>query len=225
MLNYEVDPGVLQPLVPVGTELDQWNGRTFINLVGFMFLDTRILGVGIPRHRDFEEVNLRFYVRRRASDGWRRGVVFIKEIVPRRAIAFIARVLYGENYIALPMDHRIEEHNGAPSSASYSWWLHGKENHIRLSVAPEPCQVEEGSNAEFITEHYWGYARRRGGRTTEYQVEHPRWRVRVAEESQMDCDVAALYGDRFVEPMRARPVSAFLAEGAEVTVFRGRDCV
>ncbi len=224
MVNFEVDPDVLEPLVPVGTELDHWNGRAFISLVGFLFLKTRVLGAAIPCHQDFEEVNLRFYVRRRASDGWRRAVVFVKEIVPRRAIALTARALYGERYVALPMKHRIEEHNGEPRRVSYSWWLRGEENRIALSVDAEPCEIEEGSDVEFITEHYWGYARRRGGRTTEYRVEHPRWRVRVAADSQVDCDVAALYGDQFVEPLRSRPSSAFLAEGSAITVFRGARC-
>ena len=145
IVNFEVDPNVLEPLVPVGTELDYWNGRAFISLVGFLFLRTRVIGAAIPCHQDFEEVNLRFYVRRQASDGWRRAVVFIKEIVPRRAIALTARALYGERYVALPMEHCIEEDNGGPCRVSYSWWLRGKENRISLSVSAEPCDIEEAT--------------------------------------------------------------------------------
>ena len=181
MLNFEIDPRVLSPLVPAGTELDDWQGRTFVSVVGFLFLDTRVFGAAIPWHRDFEEVNLRFYVRRMASDGWRRAVVFVKEIVPRTAIAWTARALYGENYVALPMWHRIEPETG---------------------------------DVEFITEHYWGYARQRGGRTTEYRVEHPRWRARAATVSRLDCDVATLYGSQFVECLKAPPAS-------NVTVYGG----
>src|SRR5918996_5117390 len=112
MLNYEVDPQVLARRVPPGTELDIWQGRALVSVVGFRFLRTRVLGLPIPFHRDFEEVNLRFYVRRQAEDGWRRGVVFIKEIAPRWAIATVARVVYNENYAARPMRHRIELDNG-----------------------------------------------------------------------------------------------------------------
>jgi uncharacterized protein len=93
MLNYEIDPDLLRSRIPAGTELDSWNGRTFVSIVGFRFLETRVLGVPIPFHRDFNELNLRFYVRRLAGDEWRRGVVFVKEVVPRRAIAWIARAL------------------------------------------------------------------------------------------------------------------------------------
>src|SRR5713101_1040010 len=117
MLNFEVDPTVLRPLVPAGTELDDWRSRTFVSVVGFLFLNTRVLGIPIPFHRDFEEVNLRFYVRRKMSDGWRRAVVFVKELVPRAAIALTARMVYGENYVALPMNHRIEVENGSDPAA------------------------------------------------------------------------------------------------------------
>lgn len=223
MLNYEVDPEVLRPLVPAGTELDDWQGRTFVSVVGFMFLNTRVFGVAIPWHRDFEEVNLRFYVRRKASDGWRRGVVFVKELVPRFAIAMTARIVYGENYVAVPMQHRIEADNGSasPRSVSYSWHFRGRWNRMELTVSGNAAEAIEGSDAEFITEHYWGYARRRGGRTMEYRVEHPRWRVSRAVTARLDCDVARLYGSQFVEFLQMPPASAFLADGSEVTVFRG----
>ncbi|MEK6407528.1 MAG: DUF2071 domain-containing protein [Acidobacteriota bacterium] len=224
MLNFEVDPKVLRPFVPAGTELDQWHGRNFISVVGFLFLNTRVFGVAIPFHRNFEEVNLRFYVRRKASDGWRRGVVFVKEIVPRAAIALTARVVYGENYVAVPMKHHIEGENGCaakPRTVSYSWWFRGRENRIELTVQGDADEAAEGSDAEFITEHYWGYARRRGGRTMEYRVEHPRWRIARASAARLDCDVDGLYGSQFVESLQGQPASAFLADGSEVTVFRG----
>ena len=106
ILNYTVDPRLLAPFVPLGTEIDFENGETFLSVVGFLFLDTRLLGLPIPLYRDFEEVNLRFYVRRKSADTWRRGVVFIRELVPRRAIALIARACYGENYLAGPDETR-----------------------------------------------------------------------------------------------------------------------
>lgn len=219
MLNFEVDPNVLRPFVPIGTELDCWHGRTFVSIVGFVFLDTRVRGYPIPYHQTFEEVNLRFYVRRRTDDGWRRAVVFVKEIVPRAAIAATARWLYGENYVALPMQHRIES-GPSTKSVSYAWWLRRQEYRLEMSVAGDPRDVMADSEEEFITEHYWGYVRGKE-RTTEYRVEHPRWCVRSATSAQFSGDVAALYGNRFVEFLNAPSTSAFLAEGSEVAVFRG----
>jgi uncharacterized protein YqjF (DUF2071 family) len=195
-----------------------------VSVVGFLFLDTRVFGAAIPGHRDFEEVNLRFYVRRMATDGWRRAVVFVTEIVPRLAIALTARAFFGEHYVAFPMRHRIEVEAGGATelrTVSYSWWLRGRENRMELSALGDAGEAVAGSDAEFITEHYWGYARRRGRRTTEYRVEHPRWRIRTATAARLDCDVAALYGSQFVEFLKAPPASAFLADGSRVTVFQG----
>ena len=108
MLNFAVDPKLLEPLIPPGTELDFHDGETFVSVVGFMFLRTRLVGLPIPFHRNFEEVNLRFYVRRRAPEGWRRGVVFVRELVPRRAIAFVARVFYDEPYLGEPVEVDVD---------------------------------------------------------------------------------------------------------------------
>ena len=229
MLNYEIEPSLLAPFVPAGTKLDFWNGKTFVSVVGFLFLQTRVFGIPIPFHRDFEEVNLRFYVRRKANDGWRRGVVFIKEIVPLMTIAFTARKFYNEPYVALPMSHRIEAESGAVRSAEYAWRFRGARHSLKIAVSGEAQPVREGSEAEFITEHYWGYNAQRDGSTLEYRVEHPRWRVyegtdsRLSEnaETRLDCDVAALYGERFRESLDRSPSSAFLAEGSAITVYRG----
>jgi uncharacterized protein YqjF (DUF2071 family) len=224
MLNFEVDPALVRPLVPAGTELDDFRGQTFVSLVGFMFLGTRVLGIGIPWHRDFEEVNLRFYVRRRTAEGWRRAVVFIKELVPRAAIATAARVLYGENYVAVPMSHRITvagEGAAAIRQVSYGWRFEGRDHEISLIARGEAREIAVGSQEEFITEHYWGYTRRRRGGALEYQVEHPRWRAWTALEAHMEGNTARLYGERFAHCLKGPPASAFLADGSAVSVFKG----
>ena len=221
MLNYEIDPHILAPFVPAGTELDFWNGKTYVSLVGFLFRDCRVRGIAIPFHRHFEEVNLRFYVRRKADDGWRRGVVFIKELVPRRAIAFIARTLYNENYFALPMSHRVETLPDETKAVSYGWQFKRRENYIKVITRGSPQQLVEGSQPEFITEHYWGYARQRDGSTMEYRVEHPRWQIWETASAEVECDVADLYGKEFCEFPGRPPASAFLADGSEIKVCRG----
>jgi len=224
ILNYDVERSALADLVPRGTELDEWRGHTYLSVVGFLFLNTRVRGLAIPFHRNFEEVNLRFYVRRRAPDGWRRGVVFIKEIVPRAAIALVARALYNENYVSLPMGHEIGRAADEPErveSVSYWWRFAGRADRLSLSVAGDPHPLVVGSHEEFIAEHYWGYSRQRDGGTCEYQVTHPPWRVSPARHAALDCDVGSIYGDRFAELLRVPPASAFLADGSEVAVSRG----
>ncbi len=224
ILNYEVERSALAALAPRGTELDDWRGQTYLSVVGFLFLRTRVLGLPIPFHRDFEEVNLRFYVRRKTGDGWRRAVVFVKEMVPRAAIAFVARALYNENYVAVPMDHDITRAPDDPkriASVSYRWTFAGRQNRLIVSVAGEPGPLVSGSHEEFIAEHYWGYSKQRDGGTCEYHVKHPQWRVASATHAELDCDVSGVYGDAFAPFLGTRPVSAFLADGSEVAVSHG----
>ncbi len=225
MVNYEVPASLLRPLVPVGTELDAWDGVTVASVVGFRFLDTRVLGIPIPGHRDFDEVNLRFYVRRRDSDGaWRRAVVFVRELVPRRAIAAVARWLYNEPYTAVPMRHEIEMSraaDGESGRAAYAWRVAGRWHHLEVTVRGRPTIPDPASEAAFISEHYWGYTVQRDGGAKEYRVTHPRWRVWEAVDARFDCDVKSVYGDGFAECLGVRPRSAFLAEGSMVAVYRG----
>jgi uncharacterized protein len=218
MLNFVVDPAIVAPLVPPGTELDFENGETFVSVVGFLFLDTRILGLPIPLHRDFEEVNLRFYVRKKSADTWRRGVVFVRELVPRRAIALVARAFYGENYLALPMKHEIE-HVDLRLNVEYSWRRGRKWESLKMSASGEPQIIPAGSHADFITEHYWGYTCVRAG-CSEYRVEHPRWKIWNAEKFELRADVTALYGEQFAETLSQPPRSAFIADGSPISVER-----
>lgn len=220
MANYEVDPVILQPLLPAGTEIDLWNGRCFVSVVGFQFLDTRILGVPIPFHRNFEEVNLRFYVTRRVGNEIKRGVVFVKEIVPRRALAWVANTLYNEKYVALPMAHedRIFE---TSRFVNYRWQHLGKWAHLKVAVIGSSYLPSDDSEEAFITEHYWGYTTQRDGTTLEYRVEHPRWKVWRASAFDFDCDVGALYGPAFAPYLIRPPTTCFLADGSKVLVARG----
>jgi uncharacterized protein YqjF (DUF2071 family) len=223
MLNYEIDPSILAKRVPTGCELDAWEGRTFVSIVGFRFLHTRVLGVPIPLHRHFEEVNLRFYVRRKVDGAWRRGVVFVKELVPRRAIAFVARRVYGENYVALPMRHSIHPvPEAGMGTVAYRWRRSGVWEGLSAGFSGSPEHCPDESEESFITEHYWGYARQPDGATVEYQVEHPRWRVWRAETARLECDVVSLYGGEFAEGLSGPPSTAFVAEGSPVVVRRGR---
>jgi uncharacterized protein YqjF (DUF2071 family) len=223
MLNYEVDPALLRPLVPAGTELDFWQGRALVSIVAFRFLDTRLRGVPIPLHRDFDEINLRFYVRRYSGGVWRRAVVFIREVVPRVAIATVARLAYNEPYVALPMQHEVRmegAHSGEPGLVRYQWkqgrWYTAEARTVGL---PQP--LAHGSEEEFITEHYWGYTAQRDGGCLEYEVEHPRWRVWQVSESRLDCDIERMYGGEYRDALGGPPCSVFVADGSPVAVHRG----
>lgn len=221
MLNFVIDSVQLLPFLPRGVELDAWNGKHFVSVVGFLFLRTRVLGMPIPFHCNFEEVNLRFYVRRRAEEGWRRGVVFIRELVPRWAIAFVARRVYNENYHACRMNHEVrlpDPQRGLTGLVRYGW---AGGHAVMAEFDGQPDPAKPGSEEEFITEHYWGYAKQRDGGTVEYRVEHPSWRVWRATQASLEGGVASFYGDDFQEALTGPPSSAFVADGSAIAVQRG----
>jgi uncharacterized protein len=224
MLNYEVDERALAPLVPRGTRLDRWHGRALVSIVGFRFLRTCLLGIPVPGHRDFDEVNLRFYVRRQAPDGKvRRAVVFIREFVPRLAIATIARLAYNEPYAAVPMRSSVPVSIVAdPGRIEYGWRVGRRWHRVTAVARGEPMLADPASEAAFITEHYWGYTRQRDGGTVEYEVRHPRWRIWQVATPTLEADVSLLYGPSFADALSRPPVSAFIAEGSGVVVYRPR---
>jgi hypothetical protein len=222
MANYEIDPYVLLPYLPYGTELDVWQDRHYVSLVGFLFQDTRLKGFSIPFHRNFEEINLRFYVRYKDPElGWKRGTVFIKEIVPKMAITLVANTIYREHYQTMPTRH-IWKESEENLLVEYGWKHRGQWQYLRVNADPEPQAMDPESEAAFITEHYWGYVQLNGPRTTEYEVEHPSWRIHEVRDYDIRCNGAALYGPSFAEALAAEPLSVFLAEGSEIIVRAGR---
>jgi uncharacterized protein YqjF (DUF2071 family) len=222
MLNYEVDATLLAHYVPPGTVLDSFEGRIYVSLVAFQFRRTKLFGsLAIPFHADFDEVNLRFYVRRKEGNEDRRGVVFIAEIVPKWAVAKIARIAYGENYVCCPMKHGVST-NGATKTAKYEWQLKGAWCKLHARATVDPVLPEEGSLEQFITEHYWGYSAHRNGGSLAYHVSHVPWRVRAGTDAGFDGDATSLYGSDLGKALQRRPDSAFIADGSPVIVSTGK---
>ncbi len=218
LVNYEIDPMILINDIPAHTELDLWNGRCYVSLVGFMFVNTKMLGLKIPFHINFEEVNLRFYVKHRTKSGEsKRGVVFIKEIVPRHAITIVANTLYKEHYQTMPMRHSWSE-NEKSRSVSYEWKCKGVWQKVGVQASLESEYIEKGSEEEFITEHYWGYTKINDKKTFEYEVTHPSWRAYPVQKYELDLDYGKVYGERFSFLNQQKPTSVMLAEGSEITV-------
>ncbi|ALI98700.1 YqjF family protein [Rufibacter tibetensis] len=219
MVNYAIDPQLLTRYLPAQTELDLWNGTCYVSLIGFMFLNTKIKGIPVPFHTNFEEVNLRFYVKHLEQGVYKRGVVFIREIVPKPAITLVANTLYGEKYKTMPMQHSWEtKPNGL--AIEYRW---KKQRWHSLSVLAEaaPQSIAPESEEEFITEHYWGYTKINDRETSAYEVGHPRWQVYPVKEHSVSVDFEALYGPDFSYLQKATPLSVFLAEGSEIFIKEG----
>mgnify|MGYP001045942559 CR=1 FL=1 len=215
IINYEIDPEILEKYLPEGTELDFYHGKCYVSLVGFMFLNTRLLGFSIPFYRNFEEVNLRFYVKKKEKNAWKRGVVFIKEIVPKYALSFVANAFYKENYKTMPMNNDIQI-NDDELTVQYSW--KDKSWHsLRITADCNAMPMENDSEFEFITEHYFGFTKRKN-KTSEYEVCHPQWDHYQIKDYQLDIEFSALYGKEFEFLNEQIPVSVMLAEGSEIEV-------
>ncbi len=221
MANYIIDPAILKPDLPYKTELDSYHGNVYVSLVGFMFMNTRLLGVKVPFHINFEEVNLRFYVRYNDNGHWKRGTVFIEEIVPKPAISFIANIVYHEKYVTKKMGHFFERKENE-INLGYQWKHQGHWNRLEAIIENGAFPMLPGSLEEFIAEHYWGYSKYNDTTTFEYNVQHPAWNVYKVKDYLINCDFTSLYGDAFLMLEKAVPDSVFVAEGSAISVLKKR---
>ncbi len=224
MYNVPVDRRLLDPLVPIGTELDLWNGEALVSLVGFRFLNTRLRGFCIPFHRHFDEINLRFYVRRQVDGVWRRGVVFIKEIVGLPAVSCVARWAYHEKYVTRWMRHQLQHPPETPTGQGrfeYAWRDRGAWLSLAADLSGPLTDLSPHTDAEFILEHYWGYTSQPDGSTFEYAVEHPRWRIWPNVSGTFTGDPTALYGVDFAAALKQAPQSVIASEGSAIVVRKG----
>lgn len=221
MLNFEIAPDVLQPHVPQGLELDLWQGKAFVTVVGLNFVTNKVFGMHLPLLPSFEQVNLRLYVRKIAKENTRRGVVFIKEIVPMFVVSAVARLFFKQEYRVHPMGHKFE---GASDGATqekvieYSWQ---HSNKWEKMVARSKGNFElpsKGSKEEFVVERYRGYVSHRN-KIKEFQVEHPPWKIQQVYAASLDCDVGRLYGPEFIDFLQRKPDFAFVAEGGLSSLY------
>ena len=218
MANFVVPEELLSPFIPCKTELDFYKGKTFVSLIGLMFLNTKILGLSVPYHINFEEVNLRFYVKHNDRGNWKRGTVFIKEIVPRAAVSFFANFFYGEKYSTMRMKHFHAKKAGEIETC-YEWKYENKWNKIAASSQEKSLPVRMNSEEEFIAEHNWGYTKYNENKTYEYEVDHPRWDIFEVSNYTIDCDFSGIYGNEFSFLNDKAPSSVFMARGSEVKIY------
>ncbi len=196
-----------------------FDGKALVSIVGFLFNDTKVLGIHLPFHVNFEEAILRYYVKQFDSTHWKRGVGFVSEIVPKPLVASMANLLYNEHFSTAKMGHRIIE---KPDNllVEYSWKKRNQiRNVLQINTVPELQDIEAGSEAEFICEHYFGYNQLNSTTTIEYALNHPRWKVYPVTGFSLDCEIENLYGKEFVPYiLNKQPHSVFLAKGTSVTV-------
>lgn len=222
MANYKIAPYLLQPYLPHGIELDTYNGSAYLSLVGFMFNNTSIFKIPIPFFGSFEEINLRFYVKRIDGVEVKRGVVFVNETVPFKAVALLANWLYKEHYIAIPTKHAFKASELA-DDLQYEWKRNGRWNRFQATVSNISEAMQPGSIEEFIFEHYYGYNKLNQELSQEYRVNHPRWEINKVMDYKIDCDFKTMYGDDFSVLNGIQPDSVIMSSGSGVTINWKRD--
>lgn len=214
-----MDPALIAHLAPRGLEPDTRDGRAFASLVAFDFLDTRVLGVRILGHADFPEVNLRSYVVEPGSG--RRGVFFVRELVPRRAIVWVARTIYNEPYSHARMSSRVAR-TDASLEVRHEWTVDKRASSLMIRADVGAAVPDERSEAHFFKEHQWGFGRDRRGRTLMYEVHHPVWATHVVRETAINVDFGTLYGSEWAPLTNAAPHSVMLAAGSAVQVHNAK---
>ena len=216
-VNYDIDPAVLSPYVPPHTELDFFQGKCKISLVGFLFDEVKIKGITFPFHKRFEEINLRFYVVHDDFGKKKRGTVFLSEIVSKGAVAFIANNLYNENYERKKMKwkHYLSENENV---IEYRLKENGAWQTIRMTTEGNPKPFNKGTETEFITEHYWGYSKKNDFRAYEYEVRHPQWLEYPVKSYEVNFDFGAVYGKEFAFLNKLEPSSIQCMDGSPITI-------
>jgi uncharacterized protein YqjF (DUF2071 family) len=217
MVNYEIDTKVLLPFLPNGVELDLYQGKAYISLVGFMFKKTKLFNISIPKLGTFEEINLRFYVIRKEENQIKRGVVFINETIPYKIVAWMANVLYKEHYTVVPTKHTITKAEKS-QKVTFEWMVNKKWNSIYVEHEIPTLQMHQSSLEKFIYEHYYGYTKINDNKTEEYRLRHPSWKIHNVNDYQISCDFEAMYGEAFSILNHTKPAAVFIAEGSSVAI-------
>jgi uncharacterized protein YqjF (DUF2071 family) len=233
LFTYAVPAALLEPRLPPGLEFDTRDGQAFVSLVAFDFLDTRVLGVPWPGYRNFAELNLRFYVRRRSSEAQAaagapfdklttapagRGVVFIREFVPQRLVAWMAKAIYNEPYLAAPLVSTVR-HTAETIGVEHRLTFGGRTHTLSMTGGKPAFRPEETGVEHFFKEHHWGYGTSRNGRLLRYEVVHPVWEVYPVQSWALDVDFSVVYGAEWGFLADAKPYSMVLAAGSEIKVF------
>ncbi len=217
LATYAVPPALLEPRLPPGTSLDLRDGHAFVSLVAFEFLHTRVFGIPWPGYRNFAELNLRFYVR--AGDD--RGVVFVRELVPPRLVAWIARTFYNEPYLAAPLTATRQDADGVHAMKYELTWA-GRAHVISVTAGAARFRPAADGVEHFFKEHRWGFGIARDGRLVRYEVEHPVWDIYPIRSYRIDLDWSAVYGAEWSFLAGATPYSTVLAAGSPISVSPAR---
>ena len=217
--NYIIEPHLLDKYIPKGTVLEEHNGKHYVSLVAFRYSQTRLLNIQVPFHTNFEEINLRFYVKRKiAPHVWRSEVAFTKLFFPKTALTFVAKHIYKENYETKRMRHNWSE-NDRQLLTSYGL-KKNRWHDFELMTEKESNVIDAHSSEAFFSKHYWGTSQINDNSCTIYKIEHPEWKVFRVNDWKINFDFNKVFGSEFKHLTDNKPESVYLYDGSEVVVHK-----
>lgn len=223
LLNYGIDPTLLSPHLPPSIEADLFNGRGYLSLVGLQFHDLRAGGLPLPFYRHYAQVNLRGYVRRRLGNGtWRHGVVFIRQIVPHRLIAWAARRLFHETVVAHRIDCVTAMDGQGGDAVEYGWHCRDQRHSIKALLRPQPRWAVPSAEQDFFVNRHWGYSAQQSKGGLEYRFDHPPWQAFQSPAAETAASVGDFYGSPFDDILKRPPDSAFASNGSMIALHHGQ---
>jgi uncharacterized protein YqjF (DUF2071 family) len=219
-VNFHVDEKILQPLVPPGLELDNFNGEAYVSLVAMMLKGAKVWGLPFSIVPSSAELSLRFYVKHTHADGVEKGTCLIKDYVAGSTAAWFLESQFQSTFSKLKMKQTASGFaKGETPEVEYQWKVDERWNKLRVRARSRIKKTSEGTKVGFILDHF-NYYGRHNGRTLAYRVERPRWDVWDAAQANFTCDVQRLFGKSFVRPLAKRPASVFVTSGSPVTIFK-----
>jgi hypothetical protein len=213
-MTYAVSPELLLPHVPAGVTLDCIDGKAFVGLVPFSFENVTMNRLRIPFHQSFPEINLRFYVKHRLG----RGVVFLRECAPKRAVVWLARKKYNEPYCCKKMKEKVRMFTDGTFSVAHSLWSNGIKNTVEVTARTTPVFPDKNSSAHYFKELELGFGIAHNKQTMLYRIHHPEWEVFPVVSYALNMNFGAVFGEKWAFLSAEKPLDVSLVKGSAVTV-------
>ena len=223
VINFEIDPKLLRNFIPPKTELDFFNETSFVTLMARACKNVKPYGWPIVFAKSIDQILLRFYVKRKVGDTWRRGVCLIRDYLPKRKASFFLNWMFKHSFTQVPIKRTSSNfESGLPTqlpTVEYQWTTGDYVNHIKVNARSQMRQQEQETKESFVLDHHYGYTVKEG-KTYEYYVEYSPWAMWDAQSGSFDCDTENVFGRPFVRALKQRPASVFLARGSDVIIYR-----
>jgi uncharacterized protein len=205
-VHWRYAASAVQPLLPPGLDVEEYDGSAWVTLTPLLMRDVRLPGTrAVPGLRAFPETNLRTYVR---GPGGRPGVWFFSLDAASAWITIGARLALGAPY------YRAELDIGAGEGIWYTGRrAAGARAAYRLHV--RPGRYIEPARLDLWLTHRWRAYTRHAGLLLQIPVRHEPWPLRAATVATLEESLTVAAG----LPAPAAAARAHYSDGVTGVVF------